>query len=175
MKGKALMVVAVCALAVVLGAPAAGMAASPRTVDHFHNVFSDSGNVCGIDAAETESISGVFTIVGSGVEVNAYEVQNTWTNPATGKSVEFHAAVLNEDTFASPVDNGDGTISFFLKAAGTEQVKSNGALLLVASGEMRAVLTLDATNFGFVSFNVLSQGGASPNVDICPAVVGALT
>lgn len=175
MKGKALMIAGLCALAVALALPAAGVAASPGTVDHFHNVFTDSGNVCGIEVAETESISGVFTIVGSGVEVNAYSVQNTWTNPATGKSVEFHAAVLNEDTFASPTVNGDGTISFFLKAAGMEQVKTNGAPLMVAAGEITSVLTLDATTFDFISFQVLSLGGQSPNVDFCPAIVAALT
>jgi hypothetical protein len=170
-KAKALIVTALGALA--LAVPASG--ASPRTVDHFHNVFTDSANVCGIDVAETEAISGVFTIVGNGVEINAYSIQNTWTNPANGKSVDFHAAVLNKDTFASPTDNGDGTVSFFLKASGMEQVKANGALLMFRAGQMTGVLTLNATTFDFVSFRVVSEGGRPPNADYCPAVVAALT
>jgi hypothetical protein len=117
MQGELRLIVAACAIACAFAVPAAG-AAAVGPVDHFHNVFADSGNVCGIDVAETESISGVFTIVGNGVELNAYSVQNTWTSPATGKSVDFHAAVLNTDTFSSPTDNGDGTISFFFEAAG---------------------------------------------------------
>jgi hypothetical protein len=175
MNRKQLMIV-VCGLAIALGVPATGAAASRPVgpVDHFHNVFADSGNVCGIDVAETESISGVFTIVGSGVELNAYSVQNTWTNPATGKSVDFHAAVLNTDTIASPTDNGDGTLSFFFKAAGVVQVKSNGALLMHDSGEISTELTLDATTFEFVSLQIVSQGGSSPNLDTCPAIIGAL-
>jgi hypothetical protein len=174
MMGKRLMIAAACALAVAVGFPAAG-AAVPGPVDHFHNVFADSGNVCGVDVAETESVSGVFTIVGNGVELNAYSVQNTWTNPVNGASVDFHAAVLNTDTFASPTYNGDGTVSLFFKAAGMVQVKSNGALLMHGSGEMTSELTLNATTFAFVSFEVLSQGGASPDADSCPAIVGALS
>lgn len=58
MNRKQLMIV-VCGLAIALGVPATGAAASGPVgpVDHFHNVFADSGNVCGIDVAETESIS----------------------------------------------------------------------------------------------------------------------
>jgi hypothetical protein len=174
MKGKARVITAVGAVAGGLAFAASGTAAT-QPVDHFHNVFADTGDVCGIDVAETESISGVFTVVGNGVEVNAYTVQNTWANPANGKSVEFHAAVLNKDTLASPTDNGDGTISIFFNAAGTEQVKAAGALIFRASGEIASVLTLDATTFEFVSFRVLSSGGGSPDVDFCPAVVSALT
>jgi hypothetical protein len=174
MQGELRLIVAACAIACAFAVPAAG-AAAVGPVDHFHNVFADSGNVCGIDVAETESISGVFTIVGNGVELNAYSVQNTWTSPATGKSVDFHAAVLNTDTFSSPTDNGDGTISFFFNAAGMVQVRSNGALLMHGSGQISTELTLDGTTFAFVSFKVLSQGGQSPNVDTCPAIVGALS
>jgi hypothetical protein len=174
MNGKALIVLAVSVFGVGLALPAAGVAV-PGPVDHFHNVFADSGNVCGIEVAETESVSGVFTIVGNGVELNAYSVQNTWTNPATGKSVDFHAAVLNTDTFASPTFNGDGTVSVFFKQAGMVQVKSNGALLMHGSGELYTELTVDATTFDFVSLKILSQGGQTPAVDICPAVEGALS
>jgi hypothetical protein len=157
-----------------LALPAAGVAAT-QPVDHFHNVFADSSNVCGIDVAETETISGSLKTTGNNVELNAYEIQNTWTNPANGKSINYHAAVLNKDTFAAPTDNGDGTISIFLKAAGQEQVTANGVMLMHATGELTALLTLNATTFDFVSFQVLSSGGSSPNVDICSVVVPALS
>jgi uncharacterized membrane protein len=175
MHSKAFLVTTLAALAAWV-ALSTSAAAAVGPVDHFHNVFADSSNVCGIDVAETENVSGVFTIVGNGVEVNAYSVQNTWTNPLNGKSVDFHAAIENKDTFANPTDNGDGTISIFLKAAGMIQVKPpNGPPLQVSSGEVSAVLTLDATSFAFVSFRVLSAGGQSPNVDDCAAVVAALS
>lgn len=175
MKTTVLALAALCALTLAAALPTAGVAAV-GPVDHFHHVFTDSSNVCGIDVAETEAISGVFTIVGNGVEINAYSVQNTWTNPLNGKSVDFHAAIENKDTFANPTNNGDGTISIFLKAAGMIQVKTpNGPPLQVSSGEVSGVLTLDATTFDFVSFQVLSSGGQSPNVDDCAAVVAALS
>jgi hypothetical protein len=175
MNGKTLLVTALAALAAGV-ALSTSAAAAVGPVDHFHNVFVDSSSVCGIAVAETESISGVFTIVGNGVEVNAYSVQNTWTNPLNGKSVDFHAAVENKDTFANPTANGDGTISIFLKAAGMIQVKRpDGPPLQISAGEVSAVLTLNATTFDFVSFRVLTSGGQSPNVDDCGAVVTALS
>jgi hypothetical protein len=173
MKGKTLTIAAVCTVAVALALPVSGLAAT-QPIDHFHDVFTDSTNVCGIDVAETETISGSLKTTGSGVEINAYTVQNTWTNPATGKSIEFHAAVLDKDTFASPIDNGDGTFSVFTKAAGMIQVKTlNGPPLLTGPGELTGILTYDAG--GFVSFQVLSSGGQSPDVDDCSVVVAALT
>jgi hypothetical protein len=54
------------------------------------------------------------------------------------------------------------------------QVKSNGALLMHDSGEISTELTLDATTFEFVSLQIVSQGGSSPNLDTCPAIIGAL-
>jgi hypothetical protein len=169
MRGEALILAAVCALAL----PVCGIAAT-QPIDHFHNVFADSTNVCGIDVAETETISGSLKTTGSGVEINAYTVQNTWTNLATGKAVEFHASALNKDTFGMPVDNGDGTFSVYTKDAGMIQVKvPNGPPLLTAAGQLTGILTYDAS--GFVSFRVLSAGGQTPLVDDCSVIIPALT
>lgn len=174
MNAKTLIITALCALATAFALAASSVAAT-QPVDHFHHVFTDTGNVCGIAVDEAEIISGSLKITGSSVELNAYDIKDTWTNPANGKSVDYHAAVLNKDTIGSPTDNGDGTISIFFKAAGMEDVNANGALVFHASGQLTSVLTLDATTFDFVSFEVLSQGNQSPNVDFCPAVTAALT
>lgn len=166
MKGKTLMIVALCALAF----PAAGVA-SHVTLD------PTPANVCGIDVIETQTGSGVLKIVGSGVELNAFEIVLTWTNPANGKTVVLHGAILNKDTFASPTDNGDGTISIFTKSAGVSKLTvPHGPPLSINAGELTGILTLNATTFDFVSFQVLSSGGNPlDNGEFCNTVVSALS
>lgn len=165
MKSKALTILALCALAF----PAPGAA-------HV-TIGPHPTNVCGIDVTETETGTGVDKIMGSGVELNAFEIKLTWTNPANGKTVVLQGAQLAENTFASPTDNGDGTISIFTKAAGmTKLTIPNGPPLSINAGQLTGILTLDATTFEFVSFQVRSLGGSPPvNVDICPDVVAALS
>jgi hypothetical protein len=164
-KAKALTVVALCALAF----PAAGVASHvtlPPTPE----------NICGIDVITTETGSGVLKIVGSGVELNAFEIDLTYTNPANGKAVVLHGAELNEDTFSSPTDNGDGTISVFTKFAGvTKLTIPHGPPLAINAGELSARITVDATTLDFVSFQVLSSGGQPTGEDFCSVVVAALT
>jgi hypothetical protein len=167
MKGKALTIVALCALAF----PAAGLAS--------HVTLPPTpANVCGIDVIETQTGSGVLKIVGSGVELNAFEIKLAWTNPANGKTVVLQGGGLNKDTFASPIDNGDGTISVFTKSAGVSKLTvPNGPPLWLAAGQMTGILTLDPTTGDFVSFQVLSSGGnpAPAAGDFCPVVVSALS
>jgi hypothetical protein len=85
--------------------------------------------------------------------------------------------MLTENTFASPTDSGDGTISVFTKSAGvTKLTVPHGPPLSILAGQLTGILTLDATTFDFVSFKVLSTGGqAGALVDTCPVVVAALT
>ena len=165
MKGKVLTVVAFCALAL----PAAGVAS--------HVTLAPTPeNICGIDVITTETGSGVLKIVGSGVELNAFEIDLTYTNPANGKAVVLHGAELNEDTFSSPTYNGDGTVSVFTKFAGvTKLTIPHGPPLTVNAGELSAILTVNATTFDFVSFQVLSSGGQPTEGDFCYVVVPALT
>jgi hypothetical protein len=51
------LMIVVCGLTIALEVPATGAAASGPVgpVDHFHNVFADSGNVCGIDGVRCGS------------------------------------------------------------------------------------------------------------------------
>jgi hypothetical protein len=178
MKAKALTIAGLCTLAVALSFPASGVAATPPTVQHFHFTIGPSASTdCGIDTIETITASGVLTIVGSGVEVNAYSIEYDDTNPATGKTVIERAAQLQKDTFSSPTDNGDGTISIFLKSAGMDQLRiPNGPPLSIQSaGEETGILTLNATTFEFVSFEPLSSGGLQSSTAYCNVVVSALT
>jgi hypothetical protein len=166
MKGKALIIAGLCTLTL----PAAGVAS--------HVTLGPTpANVCGVDVIQTETGGGVIKTVGSGVDLNAFTIDLTWTNPATGKTVVLRGAGLNENTFGSPTDNGDGTISIFTKSAGvTKLTIPNGPPLSIDAGQLTGILTLDATTFDFVSFQVLSLGGSPPvNIDICPAVVSALS
>jgi hypothetical protein len=169
MQAKALALFGLCALAVALALPAAGVAS--------HVTLAPTpANICGIDVIQTETGSGVLKIVGSGVELNAFEINLTWTNPANGKTVVLQGAELNEDTFASPINNGDGTISVFTKTAGvTKLTVPHGPPLSVNAGELTGILTLNATTFDFVSFQVLSSGGSTQDADFCNTVVSALT
>ena len=179
MKAKALVLTGLCGLAVALALPAAGVAATPPTVEHFHfTIGPQPATDCGIPTIETVTASGVDTILGGGVELNAYSYEQVDTNPATGKTVIERAGVLFKgNTFSSPIDNGDGTISFFFKRAGMDQLRvPNGPPLSVQSaGELTAVLTLNATTYEFVSFEVLSSGGLQSSADYCNVVVSALT
>ena len=115
-------------------------------------------------------------MVGRGVELNAFEIDLTYTNPANGKTVVLHGAELNEDTFSSPTDNGDGTISVFTKFAGvTKLTIPHGPPLAINAGELSARITVDAATLDFVSFQVLSSGGQPTGEDFCSVVVAALT
>lgn len=177
MKAKALTIAGLCGLVLALALPAGGVAATPPAVEHFHNTFGPQpANDCGIDTIETITVSGMITIVGSGVELNAYSYESADTNPATGKTVIERAGVLSTDTFSSPIDNGDGTISIFFKNAGMDQLRvPNGAPLSINAGEQTAVLTLNATTYEFVSFELLSSRGLQSSSDYCSVVVSALT
>lgn len=89
----------------------------------------------------------------------------------------LHGGNLNEDTFASPTDNGDGTISIFTKSAGvTKLTVPHGPPLSINEGQLTGILTLNATTFDFVSFQVLSSGGNPQDTgDFCNTVVSTLS
>src|ERR671931_2577522 len=95
MKAKLITLAGLCTLAVAPAPPAAGVAATPPTVEHFHfTVGPQPATDCGIPTIETVTASGVDTILGGGVELNAYSYEQVDTNPATGKTVIERAGVV---------------------------------------------------------------------------------
>jgi hypothetical protein len=166
MTRKALTIIALGALAF----PAASLASHITIAPH-------PSNVCGIDVTESETGAGVLKIVGSGVELNAFTIFLTWTNPANGKTIVLHGAELNENTFASPTFNGDGTASVITKFAGvTKLTVPNGPPLSINAGELTAMLTFDVMTLDLISVEVLSSGGnPQDNGQFCTTVVSALT
>src|SRR5262245_52454715 len=161
MRAKTLIIAGLCGLVVALALAAGGVAAT-QPVNHFHYTFSNEpSSLCGIDVVESGTVSGVFAIVGSGVALNAYHYVATSTNPLNGKTVVDRYAVLDKNTFASPIDNGDGTMSVVTKSAGNGQLTlPNGPPLVTYAGQLTGILTFDASPpYDFVSFRVLSSGG----------------
>ena len=94
------------------------------------------------------------------------EMKETYvfTSSLTGKSFEGHIAdQLTTNT--TPVDNGDGTISFYFAFKGLElQLKlPNGHVLARDAGAVTFVQTFDAATGDFVSFMVADEKGRTPS------------
>src|SRR5438067_13277322 len=126
MKAKALILARLCGLMIALAVPAAGIAASQPTVEPFNfTIGPQPSNLCGIDGTEVITASGVNVYDGQvWNRINAYHFADTFTNPATGKWVEYVSGVVFKFIF---VDNGDGTISFYVWFSGNELIRqSNG-------------------------------------------------
>jgi len=175
MKAKALTITGLCALAVALAVPAGGVAATP-TVTQVKGSDSGTFSICGLDLNYDFSASGVAIVKSSGVSLNAGEFTSIWTNPATGKAIMIHGALMQ--TNGAPIDNGDGTISIIQSASGTYIVKAtNGAPISLSAGTGAVRVTLNATTGELVSLEFLGVAGPhGPSADdSCDTLVPALT
>jgi hypothetical protein len=177
MKGKALLIAALCTLAAALAVPAAGVAATPTVT---HNQFSYSGTgypICGLSVDYQVSGAGFDLIrTSDGVELGGGAFTAIWTNPASGMSIMIHTG--GQGSVTPAVDNGDGTVSFIQTSQGVYLVKStNGAPISLQGARLVWKITFDATT-NFVSAELLSFSGTStgPSVDSsCDSIVAALT
>ena len=175
MKAKALILGGLCALAVALALPAGGVAATP-TVTQVKGTDSGTFSICGLDLNYDFSFSGVAIVKSSGVSLDAGQFTSIWTNPATGKAIMIHGALMQ--TNGAPIDNGDGTISFIQSVSGTYIVKAaNGSPISLSAGTGAARVTLNATTGDLVSVEFLRGGGPhGPSADnSCDTLVPALT
>jgi hypothetical protein len=176
MKAKALTVTALCALAIALSVPTAGLAGAP-TVTPFHGSEPGSLSICGLDLKTTFDFTGVIVMKTSGASVNAGEFTSVWTNPASGKSIMIHGS--EQFMNGAPIDNGDGTISFIGAANGAYIVKdTHGAPITIDAGRFTARVTLDAATGQLVSVERLSVAGNesdTPADSSCDTIVAALT
>jgi hypothetical protein len=179
MKAKALTLAALCSALIALAVPAGGIAASPPTVEPFNLTFGPQpSSLCGIDGTEVIHVSGVNVYDGQVWDgINAYHFADTFTNPATGKWVEYVNGVVFKNMF---VDNGDGTISLYTWNSGNELIRqSNGRPIGgIDAGETQSVITFDATTGNPISFQLLFSAGPHPDhspSQICGQIVAALT
>jgi hypothetical protein len=178
MKAKALILAGLCGLVVALALPASGIAASQQTVEPFNfTVGPFSSSLCGIDTTEVVTASGV-NVYDNQVwdRINGYHYTDTYTNPATGKWVEFVSGTVDKLNF---VDNGDGTISLYAWFSGNELIRqSDGAPIGgILAGHSEGVLTIDAATGEVIGFQLLFSAGqfADHSADaICGQIVAAL-
>jgi hypothetical protein len=183
MSRVALMSAIVAAIAAV-ATPAAG--ASGRVLFHNHEHFTDSfpDNICGIDG--TSVVSGVdnFTVFANppyDLDVDNFEINQTFTSAATGKSIVIHVA----QHFTSndlPIDNGDGTVTFVQSFTGLpEQIRlPNGPVLFQDVSTVVFTRIFDAATGDFISQTVSGERGPHPDLDsgftlFCDLVVPALS
>lgn len=176
MKAKALTIAGLCAVAIALAVPAAGLAGT-ATVIPFHGNEPGSLDLCGLHLDTTFHFNGVIVMKPSGASINAGEFTSIWTNPATGKSIMVHGSVMFMN--GPPVDNGDGTISFIGAGDGAYLVKdTHGAPISIDAGRTTTRVTFDAATGAFLSVQLLSVAGNqsdTPADSSCDTLVPALT
>jgi len=179
MKAKGLTIAGLCALAIALAFPAAGIAATP-TVTHTEFHISGTGYpICGLYVDYQVSSAGVDLIRASdGVELGGGYFTSIWTNPASGKSIMIHAGGGGNMTTPG-VDNGDGTVSFIQTSDNVYLIKSaNGAPISLGAGRAVVKVTVDAVTGDFISVELLSVSGTStgpPADSSCDTLLAALT
>lgn len=179
MRARALTIAGLCALAIALALPAAGVAANPPTVEPFHFTIGPTpGNLCGIDGTDLITADGVNVLTGQVWDrINAYHFTDTFTNPATGKWVEYVSGNVFKNIF---VENDDGTTSFYIWSSGDELIRQSNGPPIGGNdaGHTEGVITFDTTTGEPISFQILFYAGPladhSPST-VCGQIVAALT
>jgi len=163
------------AVLVALALPAAGIAASPVTVERLYMPPTPAGsdNICGVDVTVVNSASGVFVQEASGAEIVSGRSLTVFTNTSTGKSITFTQSGLAMTS--ATVDNGDGTFTSTFTVNGTSPKIQivGGVPIAIDTGSITFALTTDASGH-FLSFDVVSVKGPRP-ASGCDVIVAALT
>jgi hypothetical protein len=165
----------------LLLASLAPSAAAARIVEHFHGTFSDTyaGNICGIGGTIVVSGMDNIQVFADGTFKDQFRLNLVFTSAATGKSVLLFNA--NQFVGKGPVDNGDGTISFYSTFKGLpEKLKlPNGRVLLRDAGFVTFIDTFDATTGEYLGTVTSPEHGPHPDLDsgfelFCDVIVPAL-
>jgi hypothetical protein len=182
MRGQSLhlfLLAAVAATALV-GLMAASAVAAPASQHHSAKVTTSNpdANQCDIPGTQVETFMANVVDLPDGTR--RFEFWDRWifTSALTGKSIESFAAE-QMTTNVEPIDNGDGTVSFFFSFTGLEQRLKlpNGAVLGRDVGPITFTISYDA-NGDFVSFVVSGQKGLHELFDAggyCTALIPALS
>ena len=174
MKGKALTIAGLCALAVALALPTGGLAAQPTSTS-LKGDYSGTFSICGLDLTYDHKISGFEMIRSDGLDLVSGESRTVWANPATGKAIVLHSAGHSSDSL---VDNGDGTSTDINTYDGMNNVsEANGPPISLHGGRVTFKLTFDSVTGDIISVETLVDNGhsAGPDTDSCDTLVAALT
>ena len=174
----------ICSIVAAAVAVAAGTGtAAKKAVFHSHENFTDTfpDSFCDIDG--TSVVRGVdnFTVYSNNTFKDTFEINQTFTSTATGKSIVLHVGQQQTGN-DQPIDNGDGTVSFVATFKGLpEQIRlKNGRLLSRDAGNVTFTRVFDAVTGDFISMTVNSEKGPHPDLDsdfaiFCDVIVPALS
>jgi hypothetical protein len=182
MRGQSLHLVLLAAIAAtaLVGLMASSAVAAPAIQHHTAKLTTTDPDAdqCGIPGTQIETKMANVVDLPDGTQRFEFWDEWTFTSALTGKSIESFAAE-QMTTNIEPIDNGDGTISFFFTFKGLEQRLKlpNGVVLARDVGPITFTLTFDASG-DFVSFAVSGEKGPHPLFDgggYCTVLVPALS
>ena len=174
------LVLATLAATALLAVVASSAVAAPATQHHSGKVTTTNTNAnqCDIPGTQVETFMANVTDLPDGTRRFEFWDRWTFTSALSGKSIESFAAE-QMTTNTAPIDNGDGTVSFFFTFTGLEQRLKlpNGAVLGRDVGPITFTLTYDA-NGDLLSFAVSGVNGPHPLFDAggyCTILIPALS
>ena len=169
MRGRSLQLFCLTVLtATMLSAQVASSAvAAPASEHHSGKVTTTNpdANQCDIPGTEVETFMANVEELPNGTRRFEFWDRWTFTSALSGKSVESFAAE-QMTTNIDPIENPDGTVSFFFTFEGLEQELKlpNGPVLARDVGPITFTLTF-ATNGDLVSFTISGEKGSHPLAD----------
>jgi len=182
MRGRSLQLFALAVLAatVLLALMASGAVAAPAIQHHSAKVTTTNtdANQCDIPGTQVETFMANVEELPNGTRRFEFWERWVFTSALTGKSIESFAAE-QMTTNVDPIENGDGTVSFFFTFNGLEQQLKlpNGPVLARDVGPITFTLTFDASG-DFVSFTISGEKGPHPLTDgggYCNILIPALS
>jgi hypothetical protein len=175
MKTKTFTLAGLCASAIALALPTAGVGAVGPPLASGHGTIGPfTTDMCGIDGTTLMTVSGITKVDPTGATLQHGNIAGTFTSSTSGKSIDFHTSETEKTS--APIDHGDGTLTFLLHASGLIDKVSvpNGPPLSVIAGERDILFTVDAATGDYISLEWLHTGGSSGLVG-CDVIVPALS
>jgi hypothetical protein len=182
MRGRSLQlfVSVLIATTVLLALMASSAGATPAIQHHFSKVTTTNpdANQCDIPGTQDETFMSHVQELPNGTQRFEFWDRWTFTSALTGKSIESFSAE-QMTTNVDPIENADGTVSFFFTFKGLEQRLKlpNGPVLARDVGPITFTLTFD-TSGNLVSFVVSGEKGPHPLNDTggyCNVLIPALS
>jgi hypothetical protein len=167
MRGRSLQLFCLTALTAttLLALLASNAVAAPASQHHSAKVTTTNpdANQCDIPGKQVETFMANVEELPNGTRRFEFWDMWTFTSALSGKSVESFAAE-QMTTNIDPIENADGTVSFFFTFKGLEQRLKlpNGPVLARDVGPITFTLTFDASG-NFVSFTIRERRGRTPS------------
>jgi hypothetical protein len=182
MRGRSLQLFCLTALTatLLLALLASTAVAAPAIQHHSAKVTTTNpdANQCDIPGTQVETSMANVEELPNGTRRFEFWDRWTFTSALSGKSVESFAAE-QMTTNIDPIENADGTVSFFFTFKGLEQRLKlpNGPVLARDVGPITFTLTFDASG-DFVSSAISGEKGPHPLTDgggYCNILIPALS